>query len=61
MIKRIPSKTVVRRKLVVRRETISQLTPRQLEQATGGWSVGQSLCTGTQHATDAGCDTTQPD
>jgi hypothetical protein len=60
MIKKVPSKTVVRRKLVVRRETISQLTPHELEQAVGGWTVGGTTCTGTQQASKDAC-ITSPD
>ena len=56
MIKKVPSKTVVR-KLVVRRETISQLTPRQLKQVVGGWSWSDPNCNGTQHATEVACVT----
>ena len=58
MIKKAPCKTVVRRKLFVRREVISQLSPRQLEQAVGGWSLGGFPCSGTEQASKDACVTT---
>lgn len=55
MIKKSPSKAVVRRKLVVRREIISQLTPRELEQVAGGYSIESPDCGETKGSTPVVC------
>ena len=60
MLKKVSSKTVVRRKLVVRREIISQLEPHQLERVVGGWSIGPAGCPETQQSQAEGC-VTNPD
>jgi hypothetical protein len=37
-MKKATNKTVQYRQLVLRRETITELTPRQLEKVAGGWT-----------------------
>ena len=38
-MKKPASKTTQHRQLVLRRETITELTPRQLEKVAGGWTL----------------------
>ena len=41
IMKKPASKTTSPRQLVLRRETITELTPRQLEKVVGGWTLGE--------------------
>ena len=43
-MKKLASKTTKRQQLVLRRETIIELTPLQLERIAGGWTWGAGNC-----------------
>ena len=48
MFKKPQGTSVVRRKLFLRPETLTQLTPLQLEKVVGGFTIGSPNCRESQ-------------